>query len=76
MKNLTTIAIIFLIVQCEPVIPQKSTVEKVLIFDNHEYEDLVGNVDIDPVLNQNINNLANPIINLRDDSQLFLSFDL
>lgn len=76
MKNLLIIAIAYLLIQCEPVVPQQSTVQKKVVFDDYDYETMVGNVRIAPVLNGNFNALENPIINLNENDQLVLTFDL
>ncbi len=76
MKNLLIIAIAIVLVQCEPVIPQKSLPEKQIIFDNHEYEPQIGNVKISPIEAGQLDILGNPVVNLEGSNQLFLDFDL
>ncbi|WP_420318374.1 type IX secretion system plug protein domain-containing protein [Ekhidna sp.] len=76
MKNLAIITICFLLVQCEPVVPQQSLQEKKIIFDNHEYENLVGFAKILPFENGQIQELENPVVSLNNSEQLILSFDL
>ncbi len=76
MKNILIIAILLLLVQCEPVIPQKNLADKKILFENHEYEAIVGNVNLFPLVNGQVNPLGNPIINLGENEQLFMEFDL
>ena len=79
MKNHLILAIfipILFLQQCEPVVPQKSIVKKQLIFDNYEYEDIVGNVILGPIVNEQIDVLSNPVINLNESEVLGLNFDL
>lgn len=76
MKNLPIIVIAFVLVQCEPVIPQNSSIKKQIIFNDHEYETIVGNVRITPIIAGRQDILGNPAINLNDEDQLFLDFDL
>ncbi|MEQ9008036.1 MAG: DUF5103 domain-containing protein, partial [Ekhidna sp.] len=76
MKNLAIITITFLLVQCEPVVPQQSTSNKKIVFDNFDYEGFIGNVKIVPVEGGQIKELENQIVSLNESDQLFLSFDL
>ena len=76
MKNLAIIAIALLLVQCEPVVPQQSTISKKIIFDNHDYETIVGMVKIMPIENGQRKELENPIVSLNSSEQLQISFDL
>ncbi|MEM0941228.1 MAG: type IX secretion system plug protein domain-containing protein [Bacteroidota bacterium] len=76
MKNLLIITIIPLLVQCEPVVPQKSLADKKMVFNNHEYESLVGNINFYPVVNGQENPLENPIVNLSENENLLINFDL
>lgn len=76
MKNLSIIAILCVLVQCEPVTPQQSTSNKQLFFDNHEYENMVGMTKIAPKSNGISKNLENPVIDLNSSDELSLTFDL
>jgi len=79
MKNCLIIAIfvpILLLQQCEPVVPQKSIAQKKIIFDNYEYEDVIGTVLLGPILNQRVNFLENPVVKLNGSESLGLQFDL
>lgn len=76
MKNLAIITIALLLVHCEPLVPQQSTVSKKIFFDNYDYEEIVGTVKILPVENGAIKELENPIVRLGESDQLLLSFDL
>jgi len=79
MKNVLIIAVfllIVLLVNCEPVVPQKSVIQKQMIFDNYDYEDVVGNVILGPLIRQQVSTLDNPVINLNEDGLLGLNFDL
>lgn len=76
MKNLAIIAMSLLLVHCEPVVPQNSTINKQLILDNHEYEDIIGNVEVIPVQSGQVNVLENPVIALNKNDYLTLNFDL
>ncbi|SNT25862.1 protein of unknown function [Ekhidna lutea] len=76
MKNLAIITICFLLVQCEPVVPQQSSINKKIIFDNYEYEDIVGFSKLYPTENGQLKELENPVISLRQEEQLILTFDL
>ncbi|MEO1253940.1 MAG: type IX secretion system plug protein domain-containing protein [Bacteroidota bacterium] len=49
---------------------------KKIVFDNHEYEDIIGFARIVPVERGITKELENPVMNLGGDDQLFLSFDL
>lgn len=76
MKNLAIITIALLLVQCEPVVPQQSSINKQIIFDNHDYEDIIGFAKILPVENGQVKELENPIVGLNAPDQLILTFDL
>ena len=79
MKNLLIIVIfipILLLQQCEPVVPSKSVIQKKIVFDNYEYEDIIGTVLLAPIGNQQINVLRNPVINLNEPELLGLNFDI
>lgn len=76
MKNLCIITIALFLIQCEPVVPQGSFVQKQLLFDNYEYEDLVGNVMLVPAQNGNVSELENPVVYLNERDRLLLNFDL
>ena len=76
MKNLAIIAISFLLVQCEPVVPQQSSINKKIIFDNYDYEDFVGMTKVVPIENGQIKVLENQVVSLNDNGQLHLTFDL
>jgi len=80
MKNVWILVIFlpihFILVKCEPITPQKSLVQKKLIFDNHEYEDLVGTVVFGPLLDGQVSFLENPVINLNAPEFLGINFDL
>ncbi len=76
MKNIPIVAISLLLIQCEPIVPQQSTINKKIIYDNHEYEDITGYIKLVPMRNGEINELENPVINMNTGEQLMLSFDL
>lgn len=76
MKIILIIAISLLVIQCEPVVPQSSTVKKQLLFDDYNYEDIVGNVELVPLVNGQPNSLENPVIILNEPGQLGLTFDI
>ncbi|WP_421762784.1 type IX secretion system plug protein domain-containing protein [Ekhidna sp.] len=76
MKNLAIITIAFLLVQCEPIVPQQSIQNKKLIFDNYDYEDIVGFSKITPIENGQVKELENPIVSLSKSEQLAINFDL
>lgn len=76
MKNLAIIAISFLLVQCEPVVPQQSTLNKKIIFDNYDYEDFVGITKVVPIENGQVKTIENQVVSLNDNDQLLLTFDL
>ena len=76
MKNLLIIAIAIVLVQCEPLVPQKSTADKQIIFDDHEYESIVGNVKIVPLVGGKFDFLGNPVVKLNENELLNLNFDL
>lgn len=76
MKNLAIITITFLLVQCEPVVPQQSAPNKKLVFDNYDYEDIIGFTKIIPIEGGQIKELENQIVSLNDQDQLLLTFDL
>ncbi|MBC6399521.1 MAG: DUF5103 domain-containing protein [Ekhidna sp.] len=79
MKKILIIAVflpIILSVNCEPVVPQKNVIQKQMIFDNYDYEDIVGNVILGPLIDQRVSTLDNPVINLNENGLLGLNFDL
>ncbi len=76
MKNLSILTILFLFTRCEPIPTQSTSVEKKLVFNNHNYEDLVGTVQLVPSKNGELAFLENPVIELNDDQILSLQFDL
>lgn len=76
MKNLLIIPISFLLIQCEPIVPQSSTINKKIFYDDFNYESIVGNVDLAPIRNGVLNTLENPVISLENSDQLAVSFDL
>ncbi|MFK7951275.1 MAG: type IX secretion system plug protein domain-containing protein [Ekhidna sp.] len=75
-KNTAISLILLLLVQCEPVVPQQSVKNKIIFFDNHDYEEVVGNVNLIPVSNGTPDYLETPIIRKGSDQQLLLDFDL
>lgn len=75
-KNTAISLILLLLVQCEPVIPQQSVQNKIIVFDDHDYEESVGNVSLIPIINEAPNYLENPIIGLSSTQTLYLDFDL
>jgi hypothetical protein len=75
-KNTTIFLFLHLLIQCEPVVPQQSTQRKTIQFDDQEYENIVGNVNIVPTKDGTPDFLENPIITLVSDQRLFLDFDL
>ncbi|MEQ9466366.1 MAG: DUF5103 domain-containing protein [Ekhidna sp.] len=76
MKIPLIIAISVVLIQCEPIVPQQSQTNKKLIFDNHEYEDIIGYAKVIPVENSQRKELENPVINLNERDQLIMTFDL
>lgn len=76
MHKLAIIIISFLFIQCEPIVPQNSTSEKKIIFDDQNYEQIVGNVELIPIRNGQLDPLDNPVISLTENEQLSLTFDL
>lgn len=76
MKNLAKYFVLLLLVQCEPVIPQKSGVKKQLFFSDHEYEVLVGNVQMLKSEDEQTDALSNPVIKRTGNETLLLNFDL
>jgi hypothetical protein len=76
MKNLFILTIIFLFTQCEPIPSQSIGQEKQMVYDNYNYEDLVGAVQIIPFKGQEASILENPIIGINDNQSLNLTFDL
>lgn len=76
MKYLALIVITLLLVQCEPLVPQQSVVNKKLFFDDYDYESLVGNVQLVPMRGNQIDYIGNPVISLRQPQYLYLVFDL
>ncbi len=76
MKNLAILTLLFTFIQCEPVAPKKSIAGKQLVFNNHNYENTVGAVQIGSLENGSPNFLENPIISLNQAQHLLLTFDL
>ncbi len=76
MKNLSIIGLAIVLVQCEPVIPQNSSQQKQIFFDDHDYESIVGNVQVVPINDRGPDMLANPVVNLLGDERIYLDFDL
>lgn len=76
MKNILIIFLLVVLVQCEPVVPQSSSENKKIVFDNYSYEDFVGLAQIVPIDNGTIKELEPPIVSLKKLDQLILSFDL
>ncbi len=76
MKNLLIVAISLLLIQCEPVVPQKDVSNKKIVYNNYEYEDIVGFVKLAPMENGVFKELEHPVINLLSSNQLHLTFDL
>ncbi|MEP4495670.1 MAG: type IX secretion system plug protein domain-containing protein, partial [Ekhidna sp.] len=76
MKNLWILTIACLLVNCEPIVPQQSVNNKKIIFDNYDYEDIVGIAKLAPKENNQIKELENPVVSLSNSDQLSLSFDL
>ncbi len=61
---------------CEPIPSQSTQVEKKIILDNHNYEPIIGMVQLFPVENGTPSVLDYPVVSLGDRQQLFLRFDL
>lgn len=76
MKNLLILTILILFTQCEPIPTQSVSVNKRLIFNDHNYEALVGMVQLLPVENSSPSILENPVVSLNEPQQLLLQFDL
>ncbi len=76
MKNLSILTILFLFTQCEPVPTQSISVEKKMIFDNYDYESIIGATQLLPAENGQIAFLENPVVELGDNQALNLQFDL
>ena len=76
MKNLAILTILIAFTQCEPVPSQSIQQEKRIIYDNYDYEEIVGMVQLLPRENGEIATLENPVININANQQLQLQFDL
>lgn len=77
MKNILIVTTLFLFTHCEPIPSQSSSSTKQLIYDNYDYEDIVGIGRILPFTNGELDYLGNPVIELADNStSLDLQFDL
>lgn len=75
-KNLFIITIVIAYTRCEPVPTQSIKIEKELILNDHNYENMVGMTQILPTSNGIIQQLENPVIALGSAENLILSFDL
>lgn len=76
MKNLLILTTIFLFTRCEPIPTQSVAIQKKMVFDDYNYEDLVGMVQLLPSENGELKTLESPVIGLNDNQSLFLQFDL
>jgi len=76
MKNLAILTIVILFTRCEPIPSQSTSVEKKMIFDNYEYEEIVGATQLIPSENGEPALLENPVVELNDNQTLNLQFDL
>lgn len=76
MKNLPILTILFLFTRCEPIPSQSSAIEKKMVYDNHNYERIVGMVQLVPAENDQLAYLENPVVELNDNQILNLRFDL
>ena len=74
MKNY--IIILFLIIACEPLVPQQSDNEKKLVFDDVNYKNNVGLARLLTKNNSHFNLFENPIIELNKSNTIWLSFDI
>ncbi|MEM9896477.1 MAG: type IX secretion system plug protein domain-containing protein, partial [Bacteroidota bacterium] len=65
------------LINCEPVVPQQSSsVTKKLILDDHNYEELVGNCQVLPMRQGQVDRLGNPVLFLGSGDRLLVEFDL
>lgn len=76
MKNLWIPIFLCILVHCEPVPTQSTANSKKIIFDNHDYESIVGLAQVLPIENGVLAKLENPIIQFRQNQALMLYFDL
>ncbi len=76
MKNLSILTILILFTRCEPVPTQSIAVEKKMVFDNYNYEDIIGAVQLFPIENGQMAFLENPVVEINDNQVLNLQFDL
>lgn len=77
MKNIFIITTLILFTHCEPIPSQSVSSDKKIVYDNYDYEDLVGMVQILPSANGELDYLENPIVELSDNSKILnLQFDL
>lgn len=76
MKNLSILTILILFTRCEPIPTQSTAVEKKVIFDNYDYDEIVGATQLIPSENGNPSILENPVVELNDNQVLNLQFDL
>ena len=76
MKNLFILIILFAFTRCEPIPTQSLTSSKKIIYDDHNYEELVGMTQLAPAKNGTSSFLENPIATLSREDDLVLRFDL
>ncbi|MEM9341246.1 MAG: type IX secretion system plug protein domain-containing protein, partial [Bacteroidota bacterium] len=77
MDNLFKLIILLVIIYgCEPIPNQSTQVEKKVVYDNHNYESMVGMVQLYPFEDGNPSVLEYPVVTLGERQQLFLQFDL
>jgi len=75
-KSMQLLFIYLSIISCEPVVPQNSLPGKKIVFDNYDYENIVGNVNLLPSFSNSKDPIGNPVIVMGQSSALELSFDL
>ena len=76
MKNLLIIVIATLFIGCEPIVPQQTTVSKQVLFEDYDYENIVGLAKLMPVENGIPKQIENQVVSLLGRDELLLSFDL
>ncbi|MEQ9405870.1 MAG: DUF5103 domain-containing protein [Cyclobacteriaceae bacterium] len=76
MKNLFILTTIILFTQCEPVPTRTISQTKKMIFDDHNYEEIIGNVQLVPSEDSQPLYLESPVVLSGTGQTLFLSFDL
>lgn len=77
MKNILIVTTLILFTRCEPIPSQSTSTNKQLVYDDYNYEDIVGMAQIIPTSNGELEYLENPVVDLNDNTTtLQLQFDL